>query len=288
MELGVTAVMLPDLDFDEQLSLMLECGVKYYQIRPRIIPEAQVGEPWNPWGNHKFDLTPRRLVKEGKAITQQVRDRGLDVWGTLPALTIEADPDEIKIHLDGAAEADAGRVRCGMPRYPDEPFSYEDFLKRVVEGYEKTVGLAEPLGVKLIIETHSLSFATSPALAWNICRHFDPAQVGVIFDLANFTREGEITPHLAVSVLRDYIDCVHIGGGRRLITDVDELGCNVIDHQMCPLDRSDLYLPPWLEALHAAQLGAPLIIEDFTPNMSGPDRLRNSSALLHKAMAKLN
>lgn len=287
MELGVTAVMLPDLDFDEQLALMRECGVKYYQIRPRVIPAEQAGKPWNPWGNHKFDLTPQRLVKEGKAITKQVRDAGLELWGTLPHLSIETDADEVKMHMEGAAAAEAGAARCGMPRYPDGPFDYEDFLKKIVAGYERTVELAKPFGIKLIVETHCLSFATSPALAWNICRHFDPAQVGVIFDMANFTREGEITPHLAVSVLRDYIDCVHIGGGRRLVTGVDEFGCNVIENQMAPLNQSDLYLPPWLKALNDAQLGAPLIIEDFTPNMSGADRLRDSARVLQRALAGL-
>jgi len=64
MELGVTAVMLPELDFDEQIALCQELGIRYYQYRPRIIPPDQRDKPYSNWGNHKFDLTPERLVRE--------------------------------------------------------------------------------------------------------------------------------------------------------------------------------------------------------------------------------
>jgi len=288
MDMGVTAVMLPDLDFDEQIALCQELGIKYYQYRPRVIAPDQRDKPYSNWGNHKFDLTPDRLVKEGAALTRRLRDAGLEPWGTVPSLSVNMRDDEIKLHLDGAAAAEASCVRCGPPPYPSQPFDYPGLLGRVVERYAHVLqAVSIPMGIKLILETHCGTMITSPALAWNVVRHFSPEHIGVIFDIANFGREGEVNPVLAVSVLRDYIDCVHIGGNRRIITDVDALGCKRLAGQMCRMEEGDLYLPAWVKAIHDAGIGPPLIIEDFTPNMAGADRLRQSAAALKRIMAAL-
>ncbi|MBM4031502.1 MAG: sugar phosphate isomerase/epimerase [Planctomycetes bacterium] len=288
MEMGVTAVMLPELDFAEQIALCRELGIRFYQYRPRVIPPEQRDKPWGNWGNHKFDLTPERLVKEGAALTRRLRAAGLQPWGTLPACCVTDPDDAIKLHLDGAAAADAKAVRCGPPSYPREPFDYPELLKRVVDRYAQVIGkLSAPMGIKLILETHCGTMITSPGLAWNVVRHFPPERIGVIFDIANFGREGEVAPVLAVSVLRDHIDCVHIGGTRRVITDVDPLGFTRRTGQMCRMEEGDLYLPAWVKALHDSGIAPPLIIEDFTPNMPGADRLRQSAAALKKMLAAL-
>jgi len=288
MDMGVTAVMLPELEFEDQIALCRELGIRYYQYRPRVIPPEQRDKPWGNWGNHKFDLTPGRLVKEGAALTKRLRDAGMEPWGTVPSLGVEMPDDEIKLHLEGATVADAKCVRCGPPSYPREPFDYEELLERTVDRYAHVIEeLSAPMGIKLIIETHCGLMVTSPGLAWNVVRHFPPRHIGVIFDMANFGREGEVSPVLAVSVLRDYIDCCHIGGMRRVIRDVDPLGCKVLAGQMCRMEESDLHLPSWVKAIHDAGIDPPLIIEDFTPNMTGADRLRQSAAALKRMLASL-
>ena len=288
MELGVTAVMLPDLDFGEQVALCRSLGVKYYQYRPRIIPESQRDAAWGNWGNHKFDLTPERFVKEGAELTKRLRDAGMEPWGTVPSACVDDPDDALKVHFEGAAKAEARCVRVGPPGYPQEPFDYAELLGRLVGRYGQVIEkLSGPMGIKIIIETHCRSLATSPALALNFCRSFAPDKIGVIFDMANFSREGEINPWLAVSVLGDYIDCVHIGGGRRLISDVDALGAKVVGHQMCALSEGDLYVPAWVKALAATGIEPPLIIEDFTPNMTGADRLTQSATFLHRVLKAL-
>ena len=288
MELGVTAVMLPELDFDEQIALCRDCGVRYYQYRPRVIPDAQRGKPPSPWGNHVFDLTPQRLVREGAELTAKLRDNGLEPWGTVPSLDIDMPDDAVRLHLEGAAAAEAKCVRCGPPAYPREPFDYPAMLERVVARYGDIIErLSGPMGLKLILETHCRSFCTSPALAWNIVRHFPPDRIGVIFDMPNFAIEGEIRPILAVSVLRDYIDCCHTGATRRVVTGVCALGFKTLGNQMCPATESDLHLPTWLRTLAAAGIAPPLIIEDFTANVTGADRLRRTAGALRRVLSTL-
>ena len=288
IKLGVTAVMLPELDFGEQIELCRSLDVHYYQYRPRVIPDGRRDEPYSPWGNHKFDLTPDRLVKEGRALTARLRDPGLEPWGTVPAMNVTDPDDDIRRHLEGAAVAEAGRVRCQATGYPDGPFDYAAFVDETVGRFAHVVELARPMGLKLIIETHNGTIVAAPGLALNVCRHFSPQDVGVIFDIANFGLEGAVVPHLAVSVLGDYIDCVHIGGSRRVITGVDALGAKLSTCRQCPMSEADQHLPTWVRAIRDAGLNPPLIIEDFTPDVPGAERLRKSAAFMHSVLQDLD
>lgn len=288
MKMGVTAVMLPELEFEEQVQLCVDLGVHYYQYRPRVIPESEGDAPWGNWGNHKFDLTPKRFLAEGADLTRALREAGMEPWGTVPALSVDAPDDELRMAFEAAAKAEAHSVRVAPPGYPGEPFDYLAMLGRVTESFARVIDeLSAPLGIRVIIETHSHSFATSPALALNICREFPPSKIGVIFDMANFSREGEVAPTLAVSVLKDYIDCVHIGASRRIVSDIDEYGSRKVAHQMCTLSEGDLYVPDWIRAIAAAGIDPPLIIEDYTPNMPGAVRLAQSAQYLARVLDDL-
>ncbi len=167
MNLGVTAVMLPELDFEEQIALCAALGLRYYQYRPRIIPEAQRGKPYSSHGNHKFDLTPQRFLQEGTALTAQLRKAGLEPWGTLPNANIDDPNETLRLHLEGAAHAEARCVRVRPSSYPDKPFNYAELLEHVIRRYDVIVQtMARPLGIKIIVEPHCHSLLTSPGLAW--------------------------------------------------------------------------------------------------------------------------
>ena len=282
--LGVTAVMLPELDFDEQIALCRETGVTHYSLRPRVIPAEERGKPYSNWGNHKFDLTPERLVKEAGTIRRRLSDAGLTPFGTLPHATVASSDDELKLHFEGAAAVGAGRVRVAPESYPAGVFDYEAALRRAIDGYGRAAALAKPYGLKIVIETHALSLASSPGLAWNICRHFDPAQVGVIFDLSNFACEGMLQPNLAVSVIGRWIDHCHVGGQRRTIGGRDAQGFRRAGIETCSVTESDLYLPDWLVAMLAAGIVVPLVIEDFIPDLPGAERLRQSATALRSCL----
>jgi sugar phosphate isomerase/epimerase len=289
MRLGVTAVMLPELDFPAQLALCVRLGISCYQLRPRTIPDTERGKPPSPWGNHRFDLTPERLAKEGPAIGAALRAAGLEPWGTLPSASVDDPDDVLKLHAEGAALSGAGRVRIGPTGYPAKPFDYGALLARVVDRYAAIVErITRPAGVKVLIETHCGGLATSPGLARNLCSGFAPRDLGVILDVSNFTREGAVEPVLAVSVLRDWIDCVHIGGSRRVDAGLDDDGCRTVAFRFCPLDESDASAPAWLEAIESGCISPPLIIEDFGEYADGPGRLERSAATLRRIIGRLH
>jgi sugar phosphate isomerase/epimerase len=285
MKLGVTAVMLPELDFAEQIGLCRELAVECYQFRPRYITPEQRSQPFSNWGNHKFDLTPQRLIEEGASLRAQLNAAGLRPHGTVPAVSIEAADDAILLHLRGAVASGAGRIRCQPPAYPQKIFDYPAYLDATISRYRDVITrLSKPLNIKLLIETHNQSSAASPSLAWNIVRHFAPTDLGVIFDIANFNLEGELRPNLAVSVLKSWIDCVHIGGFHRTFPSRDQFGCRTVSREACSLQDCDLHIPTWIATLREARIDAPLIIEDYDERFSGADRLRRCAQLLHEIL----
>ena len=284
MPLGVTAVMLPELDFAEQIALCASLGVTHYSIRPRIIPPDQVGKGWGNWGNHKFDLTPERLVREGKTIRKQLDDAGLVPFGTVPGASVLDSDDTLKLHFEGAAIVGAGRVRVAPESYPKTPFNYAALLDKQVENFKRVAAIGKSFGQKIVLETHCYSFVASPALAWNVCRHFDPGELGVIFDLANFNIEGNTQPVLGVSVLGAYIDHCHVGGARRTSPTHDAQGFRQVTFSMCAVTEADMYIPSWIRTLHEAGLNVPLIIENFTENMPGALRLADSAVSLRRVL----
>ncbi|MAE64880.1 MAG: hypothetical protein CMJ18_11480 [Phycisphaeraceae bacterium] len=275
--IGVTAVMLPDHTFEQQIALCRECGITHYSWRPRVVPEVQRDQEPSPWGRHIFDLTPQRLVDEGRDLKRQLDEAGLVSFATLPNAAIEGPDDDLKRHLEGAAVVDAGRVRVSPFTYPVGPFDYDDLLARMIDRFGKVIEIARPFGQKLVVETHCRSIATSPALALNICSPFDPADIGVIFDVNNFMIEGGLVPNLAVAVLGRYIDHCHVGSARRTAGTVDDLGFREAGTEMCALTEGDLHVPSWIGALHDAGIHAPLIIENFAGHASSASRLAEST-----------
>jgi len=85
MPLGVTGVMLPELDAAEQFALCRALGIARYSLRPRAIPSEAQDRPYSNRGRHKWNLTPGRLTRDAGQIRRQMLDAGVEPFGTVPA-----------------------------------------------------------------------------------------------------------------------------------------------------------------------------------------------------------
>ncbi len=276
LPLGVTGVMLPELDLAEQLSVCAELGLTHYVIRPRVIADKAVGQPYHSHGNHKFDLTPTRFAERGAAIGEQIRAAGLVPFCTVPQENADAPDESHELNFRGAAAAGFTRVKITPINYPKELFDYPEYLKRAVARYRALCDLAKPYNLKVIIEMHQGNGASSPGLARLMLQPFDPAELGVIVDLPNYAREGFVEPRLALSVLEPWIDHVHLGGLRLVKGERDELGYVKTWGEMCALVDADLHIPTWLGLLSRLGREVPLIIEDYEKGMTGEEKLRRA------------
>ena len=283
--LGVSAVMLPELDFGEQLALCQSLGVTHYVYRPRVIsPEAR-DEPYSNWRNHRFDLTPKRLIDEGAELRSQIEQAGMVPYCTMPEADTATDLDQIEMHLQGAAAGGCSRFRLSPQDFPQQLFDFEEHCQSVVATYRKVIDRAKPLGLKVVIEMHVGNMACGPGLVHHILIEFAPEELGVILDLPNLAQQGFVDPILALSVLRPWLDHCHVGGCRRKLGDADALGYRTSEPDFCSLAESDLYVPAWFSALAEFDETVPLIIEDFADGLTGAERLERTTAETRQLLA---
>ncbi len=279
LPLGVTAVMLPELNFEEQIRLCRSLGVTHYVFRPRVITDEQREEPYSNWGNHRFDLTPQRLLEEGPKLKARLDTAGMIPFGTVPSLNTESSDDEIDLAVRGAVAAGASRVRFSPAGWEGQDlFDFTKYRDELVARFKNALQIAHDAGpVKLVIEIHQGQFACSAGLARHLLKRFPPDILGVILDLPNLAKEGQTAAHVAISALGEYLDHAHVGGARRLPGPADEAGFRPMVGQFCSIRESDLYMPQWLKLLTALDREVPLIMEDYTPHMTGAARLERTA-----------
>ncbi len=289
LPLGVTAVMLPELDFEAQLALCQSLGVTRYVFRPRIVPEAQRDQPFSNWGRHAFDLTPQRLFDEGPELAKRLADAGLIAFGTVPAIHLESSDDEIDLACRGALRAGASRVRLSPATIPgDVLFDWPKLRDRMQGRFRDALAIADAAmrefpdslaggAIKFTSEIHTGQPTPTAGLTRQVLEVFDPQRVGSILDLPNLGREGLTSPAVSISVLGPYVDHCHVGGSRRSPNAADGRGFTGSSTTFTSLRESDLHAPTWLRLIaeQAEKLGRaiPLVCEDYTPGMRGADRL---------------
>jgi sugar phosphate isomerase/epimerase len=282
--------MLPELDFDQQIDLCRRLGLTHYVFRPRQIPDHARDAPYTCWGNHKFDLTPQRLIDEGPALADRLEAAGLTPFGSVPDSANADDDDRFTHHLRGAAAARLRNMRIGLPALPDGVFDWRRCLAHARDRLSRMIELARPYGVKLVIEMHAGSLAVDPAAAHALCDGFDPTEVGLIFDLPNLARQGIRHAGLSVSAAAPYLDHAHVGGYTHLTASLDDrprddAGFATPAGTMSRLVDNDLHVPLWLSLVHQAVPQAPLILEDYTPGKPAVDRLTDTVAAVRRALA---
>ncbi|MEM6333976.1 MAG: TIM barrel protein [Planctomycetota bacterium] len=297
--LGVTAVMLPELDFDQQIERCVELNLTHYVYRPRVIADHQRDSPYSNWGNHRFDLTPQRLADEGPQLADRLEAAGLTPFGTVPNTADAHDEDLFKLHLQGAAAARAANMRIALPPLSQGLFDWAAYLAACRDTLARMIDLAAPFDIKLVIEMHAGSPAVDPVGARNLCEGFDPQHLGLIFDLPNLSREGIRHAALSVAAAAAYIDHAHVGGFTYLPPETTSKGDSNQQPQfrgrdadgfaepvgtMAPLTDNDLHAPTWLRLLLEAVPHCPLIIEDYTPDKPATTRLTDTAAALRRAL----
>ena len=110
--------------------------------------------------------------------------------------------------MRASAEVGCYKMRIGVPGY-DGSRPYPDLYEEAVRDYAKVAQLAAKYGVQACLEMHMDIITPSAGLAHRIVSHFDPAQVGVIFDPGNMVVEGYEQYQMALELLGPYLSHVH-------------------------------------------------------------------------------
>jgi sugar phosphate isomerase/epimerase len=103
----------------------------------------------------------------------------------------------------------------------------------------------------------------STSLVHRIVSHFDPKDIGAIYDVNNMARDGYETSKMALELLGPYLAHAHIGGQRPKPGERDANGTIKWSFEGCPLAEGLLHMPTIFENLRAVSYQGFLSIEDF-------------------------
>ena len=266
MKYSATTVFLPRLSLVQQAALLSRLGYDGMELRVRRIPaELRAKAEPSAWGYHVNDVTPETFAAKAAEIRQVLADHGLALAGIASAAAC-TELDHIKLLVEGAVAAGAPFIRVGAASgyKGDGSQDYWQVYGETVAGYARTLELTRGTGVKIVLEIHGGTIHCSAALAHRIVSHFNPAEVGVIYDPQNMVKDGFETTALAVQLLGPYLAHCHVGAHRPLPpSQRDAKGTAQWTWEACPMADGLYHFPTLINQLRNTGYRHFISIEDF-------------------------
>lgn len=263
MKYSATTVALPELSMTEQAQLLSRLGYDGIELRVRrVSDELRAKAQPSAWGYHVNDITPENFLRKAGGIRGILGDHGLALAG-IASNAACTELEHIKLLADGAAAAGAPFIRVGAAAGFRGQENYRAILGETVAGYARVLEILHGSGVKAVLEIHGNTIHPSASLAHRIVSHFDPAEVGVIYDPQNMVRDGFETTALALQLLGPYVAHCHVGAHRPVAGAADESGTVQWKWERCRMAEGLYHYPTLLAELKRAGYGHFLSVEDF-------------------------
>lgn len=263
MKISATTVMLPEYDLRETAELLARLGFDAGEWRCRHIPEGQKDQPFSPWGNVKNDLSPDNLDVRGEELVAVSKELGLEIACLATAMRAD-ELDEVRKVAEGCAKWGIRRFRIGAPRGYSAAENYRDLIDDTLRAFEGALAITRACGVQVVLEIHRNTVACSASQAWNIVRHFDPADLGVIFDIANMSLgQGHEPTKMGLDLLGPYVQHVHAGGGKPVAGERGADGQQLWNWETVDLADSIIDVPQFARELAAMGYEGYVSVEDF-------------------------
>jgi sugar phosphate isomerase/epimerase len=159
---------------------------------------------------------------------------GLTVVGLGPYIRT-GDVDTLDRVLAVAVAAGAPQIRLQGPRpQPDGP-GYRALFAQALDFLVKAESRAASRGVRIVVELHQNTIFPSASLAHRLVAHFDPARIGVIYDVGNLVFEGYENHRTATELLGPYLHHVHLKNA----------AVSPVDHADALGEPTRRHLPRW-------------------------------------------
>ena len=280
---SVFTVMCPELDLEGTAALAASLGFDGLEWRvTKKSPEPI--EKINYWSGNRSTVDVDNIdadLKRAKAISDK-HGIAMPVLGTYMSCN---QHDLVESVMRVAAAVGSIRMRVGPPRY-DGTRSYQELYEQAVRDYEKVAALARKYKVQACLEMHMGNITPSAGLAHRLVSHFDPAEIGVIFDPGNMVVEGMENFQMGLELLGPYLSHVHAKNAAWAKTG-EENGVAKWHSQMTPIKLGQADWTAVVAALKKVRYDGWLSFEDFS-EVDTKTKLNNALAYLKELEASVN
>jgi L-ribulose-5-phosphate 3-epimerase len=194
----------PEYSLPEAIALFADIGLEGIEI---VVQEE-----------YCCGLAPRASSTEASRIGGLIRERGLEAVALTPYASAinslssaerKAQVEELRRVIDLAGLIQASFVRIYAGSYPPGTSQSESRWKVLVESMLELGECAREQGVTLAVETHFNTMTPSAELAARLVEEVKHPNVGVLYDQANLTFQGDEDYSKAIPLLAGRIVFAH-------------------------------------------------------------------------------
>lgn len=269
MKYSVFTVGLPEMTIEEALKKMKEYGYDGVDFRVTEIKPEFAGEAPSYWRNNYCTVDVNRAEEQAEELKKLAARYGLEINALASYLTCMDDIDKIASVMRAAKKMGAGRIRVNAPKYDPEK-GYRQVLEEAVAGFRRVEEKARENGIKAHFEMHHGTITPSASAAYALAKNFDPQYIGVIYDTGNIIYEGLEEYQMALEILGEYLDLVHIKNacwlkkGEKYEADWASFTDGFAD------------FPKFFKALKTTGYDGYVTFEDFSGKESSDKKLKNN------------
>ncbi|HHN46861.1 MAG TPA: sugar phosphate isomerase/epimerase [Planctomycetes bacterium] len=285
MKYGVFTVILPELDLDETIAEVAAAGYGGIEWRCREIPADKTDAPYSYWGNVKNDMSPVRVIRDGREIAGKCKAAGLQCFALASYCNVLHEKD-VREAAEAAAAIGARYFRVGPPHYGGD-INYNKLFTKAVKAYEKAVKTAQKCKVSVAIETHMGNITPSAGLVHRIVANFAPREIGVIYDPGNMVTEGYENYQMGLEQLGKYLRHVHVKNQMWRMVETLSDGTDRWAVENSPLKKGCVDWRRVVRALRSVGFDGYLSIEDFS-NTPWKQKLNENIAYLKSVVAEVD
>ncbi|WP_275294709.1 sugar phosphate isomerase/epimerase [Amycolatopsis sp. La24] len=276
MRFSVATISLPTLDIGESIAEIAAAGfggVEWrVEPRPGSIPDARPAHPFLV--DHRSTLPLDVAAAERTAA--ETRAAGLEVVGLAPYVEV-GDTATLRLACDMATAAGAGQIRLQAPRISRTNKSYSVLYGETVAFFADVEATAKETGVRALLEIHHNTICSSASLAHRVVARFDPAHVGVIYDVGNVVFEGYEAHEIALDLLGDHLGHVHLKNAAHFRSPGGAWRPG-----WTPLEDGEVDVPHVLGLLHEHGYRGWVSVEDMSLDRTPRAALRHNAAQLRE------
>jgi sugar phosphate isomerase/epimerase len=276
IRLACATVSLPTVSVEAAPTLLRETGITGIEWRVGAHPTAATSSAI------PFLVDNQCTLELSEAAARRARalcaDADVEIVGLAPYIAT-GDLDMLKRVLEMACIAETRMVRLQAAR-PGQGGTYIEARAATRRFLDVAVPLASERGVQLVLELHQETVTPSASSAATLVGDFDPAELGVIYDVGNLILEGYEHHALGLDVLGPHLAHVHLKNATYLPPSERP---GVWRPTWAPLDDGVLDVAEFLDLLLAAGYDGWISLEDLSTKRAPVETLRHNAHVLEHA-----
>jgi sugar phosphate isomerase/epimerase len=282
MKFAVFTVMTPEWDLAAAADRIAQAGYDGVEWRVQRVDPTRAGEPPSFWGNNRATVPVDHIEEEAERVRQITRTAGLELAPLASYLNV-AEFDQIQAVFRAAQRMGAPAVRVNVDHY-DRTRRYQELYEETLVRLKPVVALARETGVKALVELHFGSICPSASLTYRLLSHFDPRDIGAIYDPGNMIAEGMENWRMGMELLGEYLAHVHVKNQIWHVDHIEPDGTFIWRYQAAPLREGIVNWREVLADLRAVGYDGWLSFEDFSTALPTEQKLAENLAYIRGLM----